>query len=123
MIELFLLGSQRERFAGGVVISCDEEPVQIENPKRKPLITVDHCPYKPAGRYVCDHAITEAHLFDNLDEAHEFAKAWNRDCNIGWLTKHYHGGGQFEYPREYEVKLQISKKVQIFDHRKNFKPK
>lgn len=125
MIELFLLGSQRERFSGGVVITADDIKVSEAETKLKlkHQVTIDKCPYKPAGRYVCDAAVEEAHLFDNLEEATAFAEAWGRDCNIGWLTKEHRGSGCFEYPREHEAQVQISKKVKVFDHRKNFKPK
>lgn len=75
-------------------------------------------PYKPFGRYVCDWKLTEAHLFDTVDQARAFAQQWDRDCNIGWLSPMYKGGRNAA-PTLTEATLQIASQLKtVIDHRK-----
>lgn len=80
-------------------------------------VSVDTVPYRPTGRYVCDWDCTEAHLFDTGKEAKAFAKAWGRDCDVGWLAPILQNGRNAK-PRAHEAQKQISQRVKIVDHRK-----
>ena len=90
--------------------------------RREPtLITQDELPkFRVYGRYVCDHAITEAHLFDNIAEAIEFAREWGKDCNVGWLSPAYCDGKNRPKTTN-EARLEIASRLlstAVVDHRK-----
>lgn len=81
-------------------------------------ISMDNLPrFKHYGRYVCDWACSEIHLFDNLTEARKFAKTWGRDCNIGWLSPVYRDGRNYK-PSAREAQLQVAGSARVVDCRK-----
>lgn len=82
-------------------------------------VTVERPPYKPWGRYVCDWDCKEAHLFDTLTEAMEFAKNWDRNCNVGWISGTFvHAVGRNRRPTLNEARQQISGTAKYTDHRR-----
>ena len=73
-------------------------------------------PFKVYGRYVCDWKVTEAHLFDNAEQARQFAAKWGVDCNIGWLSPVYDKGRN--RPKTVsEAQREIARSINITDHR------
>lgn len=86
-----------------------------------PNVSVDPLPpYKTYGRYVCDWACTEAHIFDTGKEAKNFAKHWHKDCNVGWLPPIYENGRNRK-PRIHECVRMIARNIYLIDHRKETK--
>jgi len=80
-------------------------------------VSEERPPYKPYGRYVCDWRLTEAHLFDTVEQARTFARQWGRDCNIGWLSPEYKGGRNIA-PTLFEATKQIARQLTtVIDHR------